>query len=166
MKTICIRSFENDFDANLAKAFLEDNEIDCYLTNENMTRFSPNPTITYGGIKLFVNEEDYEKAKKIFNDFAPPSKDICPNCGSSNIKIKFDIKKILMIIFIGLIIRVIVALILREQMEISILNQSFLISIILFVIFSIFKKQIYFRCNDCNNYFYLKNNKRFDFFIK
>jgi len=47
------------YDANLTKAVLTDNEIDSVIINQK------DSNLLFGSIRVYVSEEDYEKAKSI-----------------------------------------------------------------------------------------------------
>lgn len=78
-----IASFDNFMLANMTLGMLTENGIKCHLKDEHIVTIDPllNPAV--GGIKLLVEESDFEKAKDLIrkaeDDFV---KDIaCPGCG-------------------------------------------------------------------------------------
>lgn len=90
-----IASFDNYMLANMALGMLQENEINCHLKDEHIVTIDPllNPAV--GGIKLFVEESEFEKAtaliKKAEEDYV---KDIaCPNCKSTTLRIVEKINK-------------------------------------------------------------------------
>lgn len=60
-----VASFDNYMLANMSLGLLQDNEIECHLKDEHIITIDPllNPAI--GGIKLMVQEKDYEKSIEI-----------------------------------------------------------------------------------------------------
>ncbi len=77
-----IASYDNFMLANMTMGLMTENDIKCQLKDEHIVTMDPllNPAV--GGIKLLVEEKDYDKAvalmKKAEEDYV---KDIaCPNC--------------------------------------------------------------------------------------
>lgn len=77
-----IASFDNFMLANMTLGLLQENDINCHLKDEHIVTIDPllNPAV--GGIKLLVEEPDFEKAealiRKAEEDYV---KDIaCPGC--------------------------------------------------------------------------------------
>lgn len=60
-----IASFDNFMLANMTLGLLHENEINCHLKDENIVTIDPllNPAV--GGIKLMVEETEFEKAKAL-----------------------------------------------------------------------------------------------------
>ncbi len=79
-----IASYDNYLLANMALGHLQENEINCHLKDEHIVTIDPllNPAI--GGIKLMVDEKDFEKAtgliKEAEDDYVASIP--CPNCKS------------------------------------------------------------------------------------
>jgi len=61
-----IYSAANILEAELIKSLLEENEIDCFLLNKNITTLYGTP-IPFGGIKIMVNEGDKEEAASLIS---------------------------------------------------------------------------------------------------
>lgn len=85
-----IASYDNYMLANMTLGMLQENEINCHLKDEYIVTIDPllNPAI--GGIKLLVEESDYERAvdiiKKAEDDYI---KEIpCPDCNSHSLVIE------------------------------------------------------------------------------
>ena len=79
-----IASYDNYLLANMAMGLLTENEIKCQMKDEHIVTVDPllNPAV--GGIKLLVEEKDFDRAvalmKEAENDYL---KDIpCPACNS------------------------------------------------------------------------------------
>jgi hypothetical protein len=97
MKIMAVKSFVDSFQANLAKAKLESEGIECFLTNDNISTISPGYMSRFDlTIDLMVSEYDYEKAVTLLTD--PPihgaTQNVCPVCRSSNIKRNYGKNKI------------------------------------------------------------------------
>jgi hypothetical protein len=63
-KLIKIATYYNNFDAELAKLKLEENNIYCFLKNEHIAQLQ----IGWANFELMVNESDAEKALAIINE--------------------------------------------------------------------------------------------------
>jgi len=68
MELIKLESFYNYVDAHLLKSRLESEEIECWLEDENTGTINPGYANIFGGIKLLVKKEDFERAKEIMNE--------------------------------------------------------------------------------------------------
>lgn len=55
-------------EADLIKSFLESNGINCVLWDKNIATSHPAVTF-YSGIRVVVDEKDYEVAKRIIQDY-------------------------------------------------------------------------------------------------
>jgi len=90
MKTAKVLTCDNQAEAHIMQGRLENEGIVCFLTNENSTTILPQFNNMMGsGIQLVVREEDIEKARIILQDIIEPDNEdlICPNCGSTNIRL-------------------------------------------------------------------------------
>ncbi|TVR77133.1 MAG: DUF2007 domain-containing protein [Chitinophagaceae bacterium] len=68
MKIVKLTSCETSFEANLIKGRLENEGIQCFLTNENFNTMMPIfGSISGGGIHLMIHEQDFERAKSIID---------------------------------------------------------------------------------------------------
>ena len=92
MKLITLKSFDNFIDAHLLKSKLESEDINSFLYDENIVTLDRAMSISFGGIKLKVNESDFEKANEIITHIErQPFTDenqkklMCPNCGSQKL---------------------------------------------------------------------------------
>jgi hypothetical protein len=90
---ITVATFMAGHDAHLARGVLESEGIPASVIDENTSAtvlYSP----AIGGVKVQVNDEDYDRARKIL-EIGPspaesptkeePSLDVCPKCGSSSV---------------------------------------------------------------------------------
>ena len=85
-----IATYDNYMLANMALGLLTENDIKCQLKDENIVTVDPllNPAV--GGIKLLVEENDFDQAvalmKEAENDYL---KDIaCPNCNNHSLTVE------------------------------------------------------------------------------
>jgi hypothetical protein len=65
--TVVLKTYNNEFIAELAKAKLEDSGIDCYLSGDNAGAMRPNLIFTQG-INLIVYQKDAKLAEEILKD--------------------------------------------------------------------------------------------------
>ena len=96
---VLAKVFTDPNEANLCKVQLDLNDIEHYEENENTSTMNWLYTNAIGGIKIFIDEKDVEKAQKIFDrkeetddveyieaDELKTSEEAmsCPECGSTN----------------------------------------------------------------------------------
>jgi len=85
-----IASYDNFLLANMTLGLLTENEIKCQLKDEHIVTMDPllNPAV--GGIKLLVEEKDYDRALSIIKEAEYNYiKDIpCPNCKSLSLSVE------------------------------------------------------------------------------
>ncbi len=85
-----IASYDNFLLANMTMGLLTENEIKCQLKDEHIVTMDPllNPAV--GGIKLLVEEKDYDRALSIMKEAEYNYiKDIpCPNCKSLSLSVE------------------------------------------------------------------------------
>jgi hypothetical protein len=93
---IKIRTFLEPVMANVARGKLESEGIECHLSNENVIRTNILWSQAVGGVGLFVDEKDAERALELLGEEAPPRLAFvrgektgaggkCPSCGSENV---------------------------------------------------------------------------------
>ena len=91
-----IEIFDDYLAANFAKQKLEENDIYCYLADENTVTMQWTLKNAMGGIRLRVTTADKEKALKILKEQSEgltvdhqiesnSGEVICPNCQSNNV---------------------------------------------------------------------------------
>lgn len=106
MSIIRLTTCYNIFEANMLKDLLANENIECFLTNENFTSLMPGLNGMLGtGIQIMIDEINYDKAINLIEN-KETEKIICPNCHSTNISIwlgKNRIKKIAIAILSALI---------------------------------------------------------------
>jgi len=105
--------YQYSFEALIYKGKLESEGIDVYIRDNNVVDSNPLYSNAVGGIKLFVKEEDLEKAQLILSEVSQYSLDEnnqlikCPKCNAEQVdmvtSIK-DIKSFLAFIFSVLIV--------------------------------------------------------------
>ena len=99
-KTIELIISDTITDAWFIKNKLNNEGIDCFLTNQNFTTLLPNYYNLFGaGVQVVVLESDYEKSKELIKDKLEPEnvEKVCPFCGSTDIRMGFGKHKILKI---------------------------------------------------------------------
>ncbi len=141
MNQITLKTFDNSIDAHILMARLEDEEIECFLVDDNIVSIYPLLNFTVGGIKLKVLEDDLVRSIEILKEIEEtPFKDSnnelikCPKCDSTNLVSGFK----------------------------SVKNIKGLLAIIvsfLFTVFPLYYKEV-FRCKNCDTEFSNKSNKK------
>lgn len=88
MNFIPIAYFNNYIDANIILGRLQNEDINCWLKDENTATITPFLSNAIGGIKLMVAEPQTDRAKEILGEIEEEKKKrlSCPNCGSHNIE--------------------------------------------------------------------------------
>lgn len=87
MKTITLITADTSTEAHLIKGRLNNEGIECILTNENFTNLMPHYNNVMGaGIQVLIKEEDQERARDIIKDkIEPETIRECPYCHSKHI---------------------------------------------------------------------------------
>ena len=99
-KTIRLITCDSITEAYFIKNRLNNEGIECFLTNQNFTNLLPNYYNLIGsGIQVVVMENDYERSRELVKDKLEPEnvEKVCPFCGSTDIKMGFGKHKILKI---------------------------------------------------------------------
>jgi hypothetical protein len=65
-----VASYDNYIAAHIAMGRLEDENIRCWLKDENTVTIDPLLTYAVGGIKLMVSSAQISRAREILNDLA------------------------------------------------------------------------------------------------
>lgn len=137
-----VKTFDNAIDVHILKVRLEDEEIECFVFDENMVSVNPMYSYAVGGIKLKVKESDFENANRILreidntaytNDNNEAIK--CPHCQSTDLISNFRT--------------------LNDAKSIFALIISFICTVIPFYMKSVYK------CKSCDYEFTLDKNKDF-----
>ena len=88
MKTIRLITCDSITEAHFIKGRLNNEGIECFLTNQNFTNLMPLYNNMLGaGIQVFVRESDLDKARHFINDKLEPNNVelTCPYCDSNQI---------------------------------------------------------------------------------
>ena len=90
MAIIRLTTCNSSIEAYFLKNILENEKIDCFLTNDNFTTLVPFYNGMLGsGIQIMINEEDYEKSSELIQKNKTVDTLNCPNCNSANIAFGF-----------------------------------------------------------------------------
>lgn len=94
-KIIVYSTYYNPIEANIVKGRLEDSDIPCFLTDENIATIQPLYNQAVGGVKLNVFERDVTRINELLaeeennievdNEIPTEDKVICDSCGSDNV---------------------------------------------------------------------------------
>ena len=89
MEFITIHSYDNYISAHIAMGRLEEDNIQCWLKDENTVTIDPILTNAIGGIKLMVASLQAERAISILRKLENEHKALhpCPECNSLNIEL-------------------------------------------------------------------------------
>ena len=92
---VTVATFPEAIEAHIYRNRLEAEGIPAVLADENIVSNQPWHSIAYGGVKLRVRAQDAEQAKILIQQIrhgnsnpAPIAAEVCPACGSDNIKLK------------------------------------------------------------------------------
>ena len=95
MSIICLTSCDSVIQANFIKNNLENEGIECFLTNEISSTLLPGYiNMMNAGVKIMLHDVDFEKASKLINLQNTEKPATCPNCNSSNIKFGLGKRKV------------------------------------------------------------------------
>lgn len=88
METIRLLTCDNNREASILKGRLENEGINCFLTNENFSSLMPHFFGILGaGVQIIVAKADFEKAVKLLKLNLPDQHElVCPKCKSTNIR--------------------------------------------------------------------------------
>jgi DNA-directed RNA polymerase subunit RPC12/RpoP len=100
MELITFKVFDTAIEAHILKNRLEDEDILCFIFDENIVTLNPLLNFAVGGIRLQINQKDFEKAKGILAEMndQPYTDDTdaaitCPNCDSTQLYSDFKTMK-------------------------------------------------------------------------
>lgn len=100
MSILRLTTCNNIIEANMVKHTLENEEIECFLTNNNFTTLMPGYNGMLGaGIQIMIEEKDFEKATKLLNIEEKTEILKCPNCNSVDISFGLGENKLRKIFF-------------------------------------------------------------------
>jgi hypothetical protein len=102
MKYARLLTCKNPIEANIIKGRLENEGINCFLTNENFSNLMPHFNGMLGaGVQVMIKETDFDEAIELL-ELNVQNELVCPNCDSRNIKITLGKNKVKKIIAIAL----------------------------------------------------------------
>ena len=89
MDFVIIYSYDNYVAAHIAMGRLEEDNIRCWLKDENTVTIDPVLSNAVGGIKLMVEKTQADRAAGILRALENQHKSLhpCPKCGSLNIEL-------------------------------------------------------------------------------
>ena len=89
MEFVPVDVFTDYIEANIVMGRLQNEEINCWLMNENTITTDPILTNALGGIRLMVPESQARRARELLMQFRHEKKTRikCPNCRSDNIEL-------------------------------------------------------------------------------
>ena len=96
MQFVPIYSYDNYVSAHIAMGRLEEDNIKCWLKDENTVTIDPILTNAIGGIKLMVASSQAERAVSILRKLENAHKALhpCPKCNSLNIELVTTPRKV------------------------------------------------------------------------
>lgn len=96
---ITIATYDNPVEANIARGKLENENIPCYLTDENTVSTNWLWNNAIGGIKLMVDEKNSIIAREILSNVPEEIVEIltCPSCSSGNIQELYSKRGLIMV---------------------------------------------------------------------
>ena len=107
---VVFQSFDNTIDANIIKTRLDANDIECFLTDENLSNLYPGVGTHFGSfrVRLHLYARDVEKATSLLAEESELQLDEesinrCPACRSLRVERDFS-KKVINKIYPGLIL--------------------------------------------------------------
>ncbi len=93
-----IGQFQYSSEAYIYKGRLEAEGIEVFIRDNHTINSDPLVSNAIGGVKLFVKQEDYQKAENILHEISKFSLDdkgnliVCPNCGAEKTQLLTTIK--------------------------------------------------------------------------
>jgi hypothetical protein len=89
MNFVLVQVYTNYIDANIILGRLQNEEINCWLKDENTVTIDPILTNAIGGIKLMVAEPQAEKAISLLRQYKNEQQQNtkCPVCNSTNVEL-------------------------------------------------------------------------------
>ncbi len=65
---VCVKTFADRLQADMARSLLEANDIKASVSADDMGGMRPDLAFTSGGVKLFVLDENADKALELLNE--------------------------------------------------------------------------------------------------
>lgn len=94
-----VTTCNNLIDAHMIKHMLENENIPCFLHNEQTANLIPG-NVYQVGIKVMVHEQNAEKALRLLNQYDEKKALVCPCCSSANVMVDFGSNWFVKIIYI------------------------------------------------------------------
>ncbi|MBD3271492.1 MAG: hypothetical protein GF384_03000 [Elusimicrobia bacterium] len=98
-------------EANVVQSYLESHEIMVFKTDEHISLMQPFARIAYGGIKLYVPEDQEQKAKELLEEHMPQTQQTGSHTGKlthfTNPKAVYLIRIVLLTLLVYFIFRII-----------------------------------------------------------
>lgn len=111
MSIIRLTTCNSIIEANFIKNNLENEEIDCFLTNEISSTLIPAFNGMLGaGIQIMIEDKDFEKALKLIPHSTSEVLLQCPNCESTNISFGMGQSKLKKYLLIALSLLIVIPL--------------------------------------------------------
>ena len=107
MSIICLTTCDNVIEANFIKNNLENEDIQCFLANEISSTLLPGYSgMLNAGVKIMIEDSDFEKARLLINQSKCDAELKCPNCGSMNVSYGFGDRKVMkyIVVFFSLLL--------------------------------------------------------------
>lgn len=82
--------YDNEINALDIKTILKDSGIECILQNEMKTSVNVMSESAQEGVAVYVDKNDYTKAKEILDDYEEKLEEAikwCPDCGSDDVRV-------------------------------------------------------------------------------
>jgi DNA-directed RNA polymerase subunit RPC12/RpoP len=95
MDFVILQSFTNYIDAHIILGRMQEENIDCWLKNENTVTVMPIWTNAIGGIQLMVRREQLQEASEVLKNIELERKQNihCPKCNSHDVEYINTIRK-------------------------------------------------------------------------
>lgn len=95
MEFVILKSFTNYIDAHIILGRMQEEDITCWLKNENTVTVMPIWTNAIGGIQLMVRRDQLNKASDFLKNIELERKQnmLCPKCNSRDVEYINTIRK-------------------------------------------------------------------------
>jgi hypothetical protein len=95
MAIIRLTTCDNVIEANFIKNNLENENIECFLTNEISSTLLPGYSgMLNAGVQIMIDEKDFEKASLLITGSDFEKQIMCPGCNSTNVSFGFGRSKL------------------------------------------------------------------------
>lgn len=94
MAIIRLTTCDNLIEANFIKNNLENENIECFLTNEISSTLLPGYNgMLNAGVQIMIDEKDFDKASILIPQADSEKQIICPGCNSTNVSYSLGDRK-------------------------------------------------------------------------